>query len=83
MYKTIIKHVVHALIKTFIRTVVVPRKSTISEEIDKSVRAWYAVVHGVAKSQTQRIDWTTAASPLELNLEQWIFEGSSEISGLE
>ena len=56
MYKTIIKHVVHALIKTFIRTVVVPRKSTISEEIDKSFRAWYAVVHGVAKSQTQRID---------------------------
>lgn len=83
MYKTMQYSVVHALIKTFIRTVVVPRKSTISEEIDESFRAWYAIVHVAAKSQTQHIVWTTTASPLELNLEQWIFEGNSEISSLE
>ena len=42
MYKTIQYSVVHALIKTFIRPVVVPRKSKISEETDKSFRSWCA-----------------------------------------
>ena len=35
------------------------------QEIGKDGEAWHAAVHGVAKSQTQLINWTTITTALK------------------
>ena len=45
-------------------------------EMVKDREAWHAVVHAVAKSQTQLSDWTTNPSRISISLENLIFKNN-------